>query len=126
MREELIEANVLQKLQDFFCAANGVYLACVGKADGVLTKAFGSKADREFIYSLVDKNMYMSLLSKMEMSDVENVIEEPMDNEYIRMCGVSCRFDEHDRLTWIVVGIIEDKVPEDIFIPESIYMTTED
>ena len=41
MREELIEANVLQKLQDFFCAANGVYLACVGKADGVLTKAFG-------------------------------------------------------------------------------------
>ena len=126
MREELIDSNVLQRLQDFFCAANGVYMACIGKEDGVLTKAFGSKEDREYIYSLVDKNMYMSLLKNMQEADVENVIEEPVANEYVKMCGITCRFDDKDRLTWIVVGIIGEMVPADVYIPESIYTTTEE
>ena len=44
--EGLIEPKVLQKLQDYFCRSTGVYLACVGRHLGVLTKAYGSRPER--------------------------------------------------------------------------------
>lgn len=120
-----IDPIQLQKLQDSFCSANGVYLACVGKREGVITKAYGTKEVKEYIYSIVSKSRYMSLLRKMETSTVENVIEEPLDVDYVKLCGVTTAVAEDDKVIWIVVAVIEERVPEDVVLPEGIYSTTE-
>lgn len=121
-----IDPAQLQKLQDSFCSANGMYLACIGREEGVITKAYGEKEAREFIYSIVTKATYMSLLRKMEASTVENVIEEELDIDYVKMCGVTTTVADDDRIIWIVVAFIEEKLPEDFVLPEGIYTTSEE
>ena len=110
--EGLIEPKVLQKLQDYFCRSTGVYLACVGRHLGVLTKAYGSRPEREFIHSMVDKDTYMSLLKKLQNSSVESVIEEPIDFDFIKMVGITTRIEENSQISWVAIGVISDNIPE--------------
>lgn len=124
--EGLIDPKILQRLQDYFCQANGIYLACVGRQLGVLTKAYGSRAEREFVHSMVDKDTYMSLLKKLQTSSVENVIEEPVDFNFIRMAGITNRLEDNNQLSWVAIGVIEDHIPEGFELPEGIMSTTEE
>ncbi len=124
--EGLIEPKILQKLQDYFCRANGIYLACVGRHLGVLTKAYGSRPEREFVHSMVDKDTYMSLLKKLQNSSVENVIEEPVDFNFIRMVGITTRLEDNSQLSWVAIGVIKDHIPEGFELPEGIMSTTEE
>ena len=39
----LLDATLMQNLQDRFCDANNVYLVCLSRTRGVVTKAYGSK-----------------------------------------------------------------------------------
>ena len=39
----LIDSAMLQQLQDQFCRANNLYLVCLGREEGVITKAYGSR-----------------------------------------------------------------------------------
>lgn len=122
----LVDAGMLQKLQDFFCGANGIYLSCVGIEEGVITKAYGHREELEFIHNLVDKDTYMSLLRKLEKTSVENMIEETLEHDWIKMCGVTIRIGDRDQLMWIVIAVLEERVPEDVTVPSFILKTTED
>ena len=124
--EGLIEPKVLQKLQDYFCRSTGVYLACVGRHLGVLTKAYGSRPEREFIHSMVDKDTYMSLLKKLQNSSVESVIEEPIDFDFIKMVGITTRIEENSQISWVAIGVISDNIPEGFELPEGVMSTTEE
>ena len=124
--EGLIDPKILQRLQDYFCQANGIYLACVGRQLGVLTKAYGSRAEREFVHSMVDKDTYMSLLKKLQSSSVENVIEEPVDFNFIRMAGITTRLEDGSQLSWVAIGVIKDNIPEGFELPEGIMSTSEE
>ena len=57
----LIESKLLQKIQDYFCEANGVYLACIDKDEGVVTKAYGRVEDKEFIFDLINEEQCKKL-----------------------------------------------------------------
>lgn len=120
----LIESKLLQKIQDYFCEANGVYLACIDKDEGVITKAYGRVEDKEFIFDLINKDIYMSLLRKLKESDIESIIEEPLEVDYMKMSGISVRIDEDIFLMWVVIGVIGDRVPDEIELPEDILVTT--
>ncbi len=122
----LIEPRLLQKLQDCFCKANGVYLACIDKREGVITKAYGFRWEKEFIYSIINQDTYMSLLSKMENCEVENVIEEDMEADYVKMAGISVMHGDSDHLIWIVTAFISEKLPEDFRMPEDMITTSEE
>lgn len=124
--EGLIDPKILQRLQDYFCQANGIYLACVGRQLGVLTKAYGSRAEREFVHSMVDKDTYMSLLKKLQNSSVENVIEEPVDFNFIRMAGITTRLEDGSQLSWVAIGVIKENIPEGFELPEGIMSTSEE
>ena len=39
----ILDAKVMQELQDHFCEANNLYLACISVKYGVITKAYGSR-----------------------------------------------------------------------------------
>lgn len=121
----MIDSKLMQKLQDYFCEANGLYLACIDKENGVVTKAYGLVESKDFLYELIDQDTYYSLVKKMESSDIETVIEEKLNVDYIKMCGISVRTENSDQVMWIVIGIIEENMPDGIELPEGTLSTTE-
>ena len=46
MRKNLIDVELLEKLQKHFCRANDVYLACVDRDRNVLTSHYGGEPGR--------------------------------------------------------------------------------
>ena len=46
----LLDASLMQNLQNRFCEANNVYLVCLSRERGVVTKAYGEKEELEYIH----------------------------------------------------------------------------
>ena len=122
------DPRLFQKIQDYFCQANGVYLSCLSKKDGVITKSYGDAEAKDFVYRLVGEGRYMSLISKLGNCGVENVIEEALDEDYVKLYGVSVAVDGEQALMWVAVALIDEKLPDDIreVMPEGIKITTEE
>ena len=51
----------MQNLQDRFCDANNVYLVCLSRTRGVVTKAYGSKEELAYIHGLTGVERHMTL-----------------------------------------------------------------
>ena len=117
----LLDASLMQNLQDQFCQANNVYLVCLSKEQGVVTRIYGSKEELEYIHSVVDMDKHMMLLEKLMDSSIESVIEEECAKDYIKMSGVSIRVGGKTEAIWIVIGVLER---EEADVPEYIMRTT--
>lgn len=117
----LLDQSLMQNMQDRFCDANNVYMVCLNAQNGVVTKAYGSKEELEYVHSKVGMERHASLLQKMAGSSIESVVEEPLDTEQIKMCGVAIRVSGETIAIWIVVGIMDD-ILEDI--PDYIMRTS--
>ena len=117
----LLDQSLMQDMQDRFCDANNVYMVCLNAQNGVVTKAYGSKEELEYVHSKVGMERHASLLQKMAGSSIESVVEEPLDTEQIKMCGVAIRVSGETIAIWIVVGIMDD-ILEDI--PDYIMRTS--
>ena len=76
MEQGLLDASLMQILQDRFCEANNVYLVCLSKKQGVVTKAFGSREELEFIHGRIDMDKHIALLGRLMDSNIESVVEE--------------------------------------------------
>lgn len=121
----LINTEMLQELQDQFCRANNLYLVCMGKQEGVITQAYGSKEELAYIYSIVSKEAYMSLVSRMERTTTESMLEQDLEQDYIKMCAISTRVEKSMQLIWIVIGVLAERL-EEAEVPECIMRTTEE
>lgn len=117
----LLDAALMQSLQDRFCDANNVYLVCLSKKRGVITKAYGSKEELGYIHSLVNMDMHVSLLEKLLDNGIESVVEEDCGTDTIKMCGVSIKVSGETAATWIVIGIIEK---DGLEVPDYVMSTT--
>ena len=72
----LIDISMLQQLQDQFCCADHLYLMCVDKNKGVVTKPFGTEEQVGFLRTQVDKHAYMELVDRdAGMNRMETVVE---------------------------------------------------
>lgn len=103
----LLDASLMQNLQNRFCEANNVYLVCLSRERGVVTKAYGEREELEYIHSIVNKNMHLSLMNKLLDQGIENVLEEDCGTDLVKMCGVSIRAGGKTEAIWIVIGIME-------------------
>ena len=56
MRNNLIDKELLEKLQKHFCRANDVYLACVDRERNVLTAHHGSEEEQAFLNAYCPKD----------------------------------------------------------------------
>ena len=74
----LIDISMLQQLQDQFCCADHLYLMCVDKNKGVVTKPFGTEEQVGFLRTQVDKHAYMELVDQMQHDRMETVRSLPM------------------------------------------------
>ena len=119
----LLDASLMQSLQDRFCDANNVYLVCLSRSSGVITKAYGSKEELGYIHGLVNMDMHVSLMSKLMDSTIESVMEENCGTDLVKLCGVSIRVGGEVAATWIVIGIME-KEAEGMDVPDCVMRTT--
>lgn len=117
----LLDASLMQNLQDRFCAANNVYLVCLSRKSGVVTKAYGSKEELAYIHGLVNMDMHVSLMNKLMDNRIESVLEEDCGEDFVMLCGVSIKVGGETAATWIVIGIMEDDAVE---VPDYIMRTT--
>lgn len=117
----LLDASLMQNLQDRFCDANNVYLVCLSKKRGVITKAYGSKEELAYIHGLVDMDKHILLMNKLSDNGIESVLEEDCGVDFVKMCGVSIKIGGQTIATWIVIGVMEQ---EDAGIPEYVMCTT--
>ena len=61
----LLDATLMQNLQDRFCDANNVYLVCLSRTRGVVTKAYGSKEELAYIHGLTGVERHMTLMNRL-------------------------------------------------------------
>ena len=87
----LLDATLMQNLQDRFCDANNVYLVCLSRTRGVVTKAYGSKEEMAYIHGLTGVERHMTLMNRLLDDGIESVLEEDCGNDLVKMCGVSIK-----------------------------------
>lgn len=121
----LIDSAMLQQLQDQFCHANNLYLVCLGREEGVITKAYGSREELSFLHSLVDKQAYMNLIMRAEHDWVETMLEQQVSQACIKMCSIATRIEKKVEVIWVVIGLLRDAMPEGIELPDYMMTTTE-
>lgn len=121
----LIDSAMLQQLQDQFCRANNLYLVCLGREEGVITKAYGSREELSFLHSLVDKQAYMNLIMRAEHDWVETMLEQQVSQACIKMCSIATRIEKKVEVIWVVIGLLRDAMPEGIELPDYMMTTTE-
>ena len=109
----LLDQSLMQSMQDRFCDANNVYMVCLNAQNGVVTKAYGTKEELEYVYSKAGRERHVSLLDKMTGHSIESVVEEPLDTDSIKMSGVAIHVSGETIAVWIVIGIMDNST-EDI------------
>ncbi len=109
----IVDPAMMQDLQDHFCDAHNLYLACISKKYGVITKAYGSKEELAYLHSKVDMDMHVRLLGELVNSNAQNVVEVDCGQELTRMNGIAVRVNGEIVANWIAIGIIEgiEEVP---------------
>ena len=119
----ILDARMMQELQEHFCEANNLYLACLSVKYGVVTKAYGSKEELAYIHSKVSMDMHVALLNRLMSSQDENIVEMNCEQTLTKMCGVAIRIKGEIEAIWIAIGIMEDAKEE---IPVFMQTTTAD
>lgn len=122
----LIDPQLLQQLQDHFCRANDMYLVCLSKEAGAITKAYGSSKELAYIHSLVDAAEYMQLARRMGKDTVESMLEQSVNAHHVKMCGVATRLEGKTEVIWIVIAILSEKIDGQDEVPEYVMKTTEE
>ena len=119
----LADPKTMQDLQDHFCEAHNLYLACLSKKHGVITKAYGSKEELAYIHSRVDMDMHVTLLNNLIENEQKSVVEMECNEPFTKMCGIAIRADGDIVAIWIAIGVLE-RTSEDI--PSYMKCTTEE
>ena len=114
MRTNLIDTELLEKLQKHFCRANDVYLACVDREQKVLTSHYGSEEEQAFLNQYRPEDIKERLFQAVSMSQVETIVEIDMDVPFIKQCAIINRIHGSIAIIWVVAAVIEEKIPADL------------
>ncbi|SFB02591.1 diguanylate cyclase (GGDEF) domain-containing protein [Acetitomaculum ruminis DSM 5522] len=126
--ENLFEAEELQEIQDRFCEAGSVYMACFGKSKGVITRFSGSNEERNLINEKVGQVFYFDILNRLNNSG-NDIVYQDTDYPFIKAAGINVKVNNEVAATWVVTGVLFDKcyTKEDRkFISKMKKVTTED
>lgn len=122
--DELMDTRFLQDLQDRFCVANNVYGVCLSRSHGVVTKAYGSREELNYIHGKIGMSRHIVLLSRLLSTEDLEVVEEPLEEPYLRMCGISIKVGGKIAAIWVIIGVIKEQGICDEDAPPSVNTTT--
>ncbi len=125
MRKNLIDTELLEKLQKHFCRANDVYLACMDRERNVLTSHYGSEEEQAFLKQYYPKDIEERLFQAVTMSQVETIVEVDLDVPFLKLCAIINRINGSVAIIWVVAAVLEEKIPEELEVPACVCRTTE-
>lgn len=125
MSRSLIDVELVEKLQKHFRKANDVYLGCLDRDRNLVTKQHASQEELEYINTIVSEESIARLLATAEMSQVETIVEETLEEPHLKLCGVINRANKSITMIWVVVAVIEELIPEDVEVPEYVARISE-
>ncbi|MBR2044801.1 MAG: GGDEF domain-containing protein [Agathobacter sp.] len=125
MSRSLIDRELLGKLQKHFRKANDVYLTCMDRDGNMLTTSQATQEEEQYIRQFFSHADIKRLLDSARMSQVETIVEESLEQPYVKLCGVVNRVQDSITLIWIVIAVIEEYVPEGVEIPEYVARTSD-
>ncbi len=127
MSQSLIDAEILLQIQNHFCNANDIYVECLDRDRHAIT-SFGKCEAMvgEFWREKITLENWDHLLDMAEMSQVEAIVEEPLEEDYLKLCSIVTRVDDTIVLMWVVAGVISEKLTPEVELPERIRITTEE
>lgn len=125
MRKDLIDKELLEKLQRHFCRANDVYLACVDRDRNVITSHYGSEEEQAFLNRFRPDDMEERLFQAVAMSQVETIVEIDMDVPFMKQCAIINRINGSITILWVVAAVIEELIPAGMEIPDCVCRTSE-
>ena len=126
MSTNLIDMELLEKLQLHFCKANDVYLSCIDRERNELTACYRSEEERAFFNQFIPHEVGLRLLTNAQMSQVEAIIEEELSVPYVKFCAVVNRMNDSIALIWFVTAAIEEKIRPEDDVPSYVLRTSED
>lgn len=125
MSRDLIDMDLLEKLQMQFGDANNMYLACLDRDRNVLSACYRTGAEQRFFEEHISGQQMSHLLNLVEDSHVESILEEPLDVPYLKLCAIVNRAEGEPALIWVAVAVIEELLTEDDIIPEYVLRMSE-
>lgn len=122
--EVLLDCNTMQMLQDTFCPANHVYCVCLDKEGKPLTERYGSAEEKDYLDKRISQDKWQTLRQKLKESWIEDVIEEELGEEDLKICGVAIRDGEELVACWIVQAVVAECAAQETMFPASMKITT--
>lgn len=121
------DSKLLKKIQDYFCMVNGIYLSCLTKKDGVMTEVCQCNDKWKSMLTFIGEEKYEKLILRLSDCRVENLIDEPLDKDYIRLYGLIVRVDNTHDIYWIIAAVIDEQMSNDErnLLPDGIIITSE-
>ena len=121
------DSKLFQKIQDYFCMVNGIYLSCLTKKDGVMTEVCQCNDKWKSMLTFIGEEKYENLLLRLSDCRVENLLDEPLEKDYIRLYGLIVRVDNTHDIYWIIAAVIDEQMSNDErnLLPDGIIITSE-
>ena len=123
---ELLDEQILQTLQDGFCAASNMYCVCLSQTQGVVTRAYGSKNELNYLHDKIGMGRHALLLTKLIETNIEEVVEESLDEPYLKMSGVAIKVGGKIAAIWMIMAVIREEGKTIEGLPDFIKTTTEE
>lgn len=120
----LMDSGMVQMLQDQFCPANNVYCVCLNRNEGVITKAYGSKEELDYLHGKMGMERHISMLGRLMDNEIEDVVEEELEEDYLKMCGVAIKVGGKKLAIWVVLAVLDEPGICGADVPECIKTTT--
>ena len=125
--DTILDRTKLQRLQNDFCAALGVYAFCIDCNGINMTDMSGEEMDWERLMQQVPKEKLLSLYHRVAQSSLEDQAVEETEIDALKYAVVCEKEDGQAVLTWLVYGVLSDATsPEGReFARDFHYQTTE-
>lgn len=120
----LLDSQMVQMLQDRFCLANNVYCVCLTRSEGVLTKAYGSKKELDYLHQKMGMGLHIALLKRLTENDIEEVIEQELEEDYLKMCALAIKIGGETVAIWVVLAVLDEPGIHGEDVPPYIKTTT--
>lgn len=126
MNTNLLDVELLQKLEKHFGNANDVYLTGLDRHHNVIVSSHRGNDELEFLKERINQEVLENVFSSVEISHVEAILEEQLEKDYIKLCSVITRVGGKVMLIWMVAAVIKERLTEDVVLPEGMLVTTEE
>ena len=106
--DKLIDRQLIQEIQERFCEANDLYTLCLDKNRDYIEELYGKEEEKAFIRAAVSEEIYASLIERLYTNEVEDLIEEPLAEENIKLCGAVVRMGGKPMAVWVAFAVLDD------------------